>query len=106
MALGGQEHLNVLAGSIENAGQVSGGHGCDCWTRKRRSSRKSQLVVGRRLKTSRKDAWLGVADYFALQSKKSVGKTEKSCPAKALAWPEHPGLGEAACFYRAQGSCN
>lgn len=80
MALGGQEHLNVLAGSIENAGQVSGRHDCDCWTRKRRSSRKSQLVVGRRLKTSRKVAWLEVADYFALQSKKVWVKPKSRAP--------------------------
>lgn len=52
VALGGQEHLNVLAGSIENAGQVSGRHDCDCGTRKEKSSRSSQFVVGRMSKTS------------------------------------------------------
>lgn len=99
VALGSQEHLNVLAGSIENAGQVSGGHDCDCWTRKEWSSRKSQFVVGQVDEVFAKMmAWLGVADDFALQPKKSVGKSQKSCPAKALAWPELRGLGAGLEF--------
>lgn len=80
MALGGQEHLNVLAGSIENAGQVSGRHDCDCWTRKNRSSRRSQFVVGRMSKISKMDAWLGVADDFALQTKKVWVKPKSRAP--------------------------
>lgn len=29
VALGSEEHLNVLLGSVENAGEVGGGHDCD-----------------------------------------------------------------------------
>lgn len=29
VALSSEEHLNVLLGSVENAGEVSGGHDCD-----------------------------------------------------------------------------
>lgn len=70
MALGGQEHLNVLAGSIENAGQVSGCHDCDCWTRKRRSSRRSQFVVGRISKFTKQVLSLELQIILHCQSKK------------------------------------
>lgn len=30
VSLGGQEHLDVLAGSVENAGKVGGSHDCGC----------------------------------------------------------------------------
>lgn len=30
VSLGGQEHLDVLAGGVENAGQVGGSHDCGC----------------------------------------------------------------------------
>lgn len=46
VSLGSQEHLDVLAGGVENAGQVGGSHDCRYgWMKRRLSSRSSQSEV-------------------------------------------------------------